>query len=148
MSHDDARSAAGRLARTVENFDDPSQEWRRLFSELFGTFLLVLVAAGAGMMGAAFPGEVSRAAVVVAPGLMVLTIILFMGKVSGATSTRWSASPSRCAGTSPGAASPATSSSSWPGPSWPPGSSRASSTSRRPTAGTPRRRAIPPATPS
>ncbi|MGO9489741.1 MAG: hypothetical protein ACLQBB_12020, partial [Solirubrobacteraceae bacterium] len=27
-------------------FDDPSLEWRRLFCELLGTFLLVLVAAG------------------------------------------------------------------------------------------------------
>ena len=28
------------------DFDDPSREWRRLFSELLGTFLLVLVGAG------------------------------------------------------------------------------------------------------
>ena len=27
----------------IENFDDPHQEWRRLFSEFYGTFLLVLV---------------------------------------------------------------------------------------------------------
>jgi len=51
---------------------------------LFGTFFLVLVAAGSGMMGQAFPGAISRAAAVVAPGLMVMAIILFMGKVSGA----------------------------------------------------------------
>jgi glycerol uptake facilitator-like aquaporin len=44
----------------------------------------VLVAAGGGMMGRAFPGTISRTAAVVAPGLMVLAIILFMGKVSGA----------------------------------------------------------------
>ena len=56
----------------------------RLFSELFGTFLLVLVAAGGGMMGQAFPNTISRTAAVVAPGLMVLGVILFMGKVSGA----------------------------------------------------------------
>ena len=31
---------------TREDFKDPSQEWRRLFSELLGTFFLVLVAAG------------------------------------------------------------------------------------------------------
>jgi aquaporin Z len=36
------------------------------------------------MMGQAFPGTISRTAAVVAPGLMVLAIILFMGKVSGA----------------------------------------------------------------
>ena len=73
-----------RLVRAAEDFQDPSQEWRRLFAELFGTFLLVLVAAGGPMMGQAFPGTVSRPAAVVAPGLMVLAIILFMGKVSGA----------------------------------------------------------------
>ena len=62
----------------------PSLEWRRLFSELLGTFFLVLVAAGGGMMGQAFPDTISRTAAVVAPGLMVMAIILFMGKVSGA----------------------------------------------------------------
>ena len=49
-----------------------------------GTFLLVLVAAGAPMMGDAFPDSVGRAAAVTAPGLMVMAVILFMGKVSGA----------------------------------------------------------------
>jgi aquaporin Z len=68
----------------INNFNDPHQEWRRLVSELFGTFLLVLVAAGGGMMGNAFPGVISRQAAVVAPALMVMAIILFMGKVSGA----------------------------------------------------------------
>src|SRR2546423_9076906 len=72
------------VRRISENFDDPSQEWRRLFSELLGTFFLVLVAAGGGMMGQAFPDTISRTAAVVAPGLMVMAIILFMGKVSGA----------------------------------------------------------------
>src|SRR5689334_13099273 len=67
-----------------EDFNDPSQEWRRLFSELLGTFFLVLVAAGGGVMGQAFPNTISRTAAVVAPGLMVMAIILFMGKVSGA----------------------------------------------------------------
>jgi aquaporin Z len=83
--------AKGPLARyeqdvidRIDNFNDPRQEWRRLFSELLGTFLLVLVAAGGGMMGHAFPGMISRQAAVVAPGLMVMAIILFMGKVSGA----------------------------------------------------------------
>ncbi|AXJ11789.1 MIP/aquaporin family protein [Arthrobacter sp. PM3] len=68
----------------IEDFNDPRQEWRRLFSELYGTFLLVIVAAGGGMMSQAFPGVISRTAAVVSPGLMVLGIILFMGKVSGA----------------------------------------------------------------
>jgi aquaporin Z len=72
------------LIRPIEDFKDPKQEWRRLFSELLGTFFLVLVAGGGGMMGQAFPGTISRTAAVVAPGLMVFAIILFMGKVSGA----------------------------------------------------------------
>ena len=70
--------------KAAEDFQDSSQEWRRLFSELLGTFFLVLVAAGGGMMGQAFPDTISRTAAVVAPGLMVMAIILFMGKVSGA----------------------------------------------------------------
>jgi aquaporin Z len=68
----------------MRDFHDPGQEWRRLFSELYGTFLLVIVAAGGGMMGQAFPNTIGRTAAVVAPGLMVLGIIMFMGKVSGA----------------------------------------------------------------
>ena len=72
------------VIRPIEDFNDPKQEWRRLFSELLGTFFLVLVAAGGGMMGQAFPDTISRSAAVTAPGLMVMAIILFMGKVSGA----------------------------------------------------------------
>jgi aquaporin Z len=68
----------------ITDFNDPHEEWRRLFSELLGTFFLVLVAAGGGMMGHAFPGVISHSAAVVAPGLMVMAIIMFMGKVSGA----------------------------------------------------------------
>jgi len=68
----------------IANFNDPRQEWRRLFAEVLGTFFLVLVAAGAGMMGHAFPGVISHSAAVVAPGLMVMAIILAMGRVSGA----------------------------------------------------------------
>jgi aquaporin Z len=73
-----------RVVEPIEEFADPKYEWRRLFSELLGTFFLVLVAAGGGMMGQAFPGTISRTAAVVAPGLMVMAIILFMGRVSGA----------------------------------------------------------------
>ena len=85
--HHEAEELAGearQAVRAMEDFQDPSQEWRRLFSELFGTFLLVLVAAGGGMMGQAFPDTIGRGAAVVAPALMVTAIILFMGKVSGA----------------------------------------------------------------
>jgi aquaporin Z len=66
------------------DFDDPRHEWRRLFSEALGTFFLVLVGAGGGVVGAFSNGAIERAAAVTAPGLTVLAIILFMGAVSGA----------------------------------------------------------------
>ena len=78
------RSVEQNILERIRDFNDPRQEWRRLFSELYGTFLFVVVAAGAGMMSQAFPGVISRTAAVVAPGLMVMGIILFMGKISGA----------------------------------------------------------------
>ena len=65
-----------------QEFNDPSLAYRRLFSELLGTFMLVLVAAGGGILYT--KGQVSLSAAVVAPGLMVMAIILFMGAVSGA----------------------------------------------------------------
>jgi aquaporin Z len=65
-----------------EDFDDPRKEWRRLFAELLGTFALVLAAAGGGLLHA--KGQISLAAAVVAPGLTVAAVILFMGAVSGA----------------------------------------------------------------
>src|SRR5260370_33687568 len=54
----------------MRDFQNPDQEWRRLFSELYGTFLLVMVAAGGGMVSQAFPSTVSPTAAVVAPGLV------------------------------------------------------------------------------
>jgi aquaporin Z len=63
-------------------FQDPHFAYRRLFSEVLGTFLLVMVAAGGGILHA--KGQISLSAAVVAPGLMVMGIILFMGAVSGA----------------------------------------------------------------
>jgi aquaporin Z len=65
-------------------FDDPRLEWRRVFAETFGTFFLVVVAAGAPVVSAVSHGAVGRVEAVVAPGLMVMAIILFMGAVSGA----------------------------------------------------------------
>jgi len=57
---------------------------RRLFSELLGTFLLVLAGAGAVVVGAVSHGQISRTAAVTAPGVTVTAVILFMGAVSGA----------------------------------------------------------------
>jgi aquaporin Z len=72
----------GRQAR-IRAFRDPRHEWRRLFAETFGTFLLVLAAAGAVVVDASH-GGIGRVAAVTAPGLLVLSVILFMGAVSGA----------------------------------------------------------------
>ncbi len=67
------------------DFWDDSYEWRRVFSELLGTFLLVTVAVGGGIVNAKFGGNaVPEPARVVGPALMVMAIILFMGGVSGA----------------------------------------------------------------
>ena len=67
---------------SVSEFWDPRLEYRRLFAELLGTFLLVLAAAGGGLLHG--KGEVTLSAAVVAPGLTVMAIILFMGAISGA----------------------------------------------------------------
>jgi aquaporin Z len=64
------------------DFDNPELEWRRLFSEVLGTFMLVLAAAGGGILAA--KGQIALGAAVVAPGLTVLAVILFMGAISGA----------------------------------------------------------------
>jgi aquaporin Z len=53
-------------------------------NELFGIFLLVLVAAGGAVVNAKSLGSVPLDARVVAPGLMVMAVIYFMGTVSGA----------------------------------------------------------------
>ena len=67
---------------SLADFLDPKLAYRRLFSEVLGTFLLVLAAAGGGLLHG--KGEISLTAAVVAPGLTVLAVILFMGAVSGA----------------------------------------------------------------
>lgn len=59
-------------------------EWRRLFAEALGTFLLTLVAAGAPTISAATGGSIGQAAATIAPGLLVMALIYTMGDVSGA----------------------------------------------------------------
>jgi aquaporin Z len=79
--------ALGTPNAVLHEFDfwDSRYEGRRLFSELLGTFFLVLVAVGGGMVDARFGGSaVPYGALVVSPALMVTAIILFMGAVSGA----------------------------------------------------------------
>jgi aquaporin Z len=57
--------------------------WRRLFSEFIGTFMLVLVAAGAGVIGTKYPGSVSIESAAGAVALIVLVLILSLGRISG-----------------------------------------------------------------
>ena len=71
-------------ASAPPDFLECAHEWRRLFAEAWGTFLLVVVAAGAAVVGARSNGEITLSMKVVAPGLMVMAIIYFMGTVSGA----------------------------------------------------------------
>ena len=66
------------------DFLDSAHEWRRLFAESWGTFLLVVVAAGAAVVGAQSGGAITLSMKVVALGMMVMAIIYFMGAVGGA----------------------------------------------------------------
>jgi aquaporin Z len=84
---DFALRSFGQPNAVVRQFDfwDGSYEWRRILAELLGTFFLALVAAGGGLVNARFGGHaIPGPAQVVAPGLMVAAVILFMGGVSGA----------------------------------------------------------------
>jgi aquaporin Z len=86
--HRDGQKTAeqGRMVQKQAAFDflDPAHEWRRIFAEMWGTFLLVLSAAGGGLMIVKSAGAVTLGMAVTAPGLTVMAIIYFMGTVSGA----------------------------------------------------------------
>jgi len=71
------------IASTV-NFNDPVREWRRLFAEFWGTFLLVLFAAGLAMAAETDPARTSHEAAAIAPGIVVMVVIYLAGSVSGA----------------------------------------------------------------
>jgi len=80
----EATHTARQLHSMVE-FHDDRYWWRRLFAELLGTFMLVFVAAGGAIVNVKFGGSaIPPFILVTAPGMMVLSIILFMGAVSGA----------------------------------------------------------------
>jgi aquaporin Z len=78
------RSLLAADAPWVRDFNERRYEWRRVFAELFGTFFLVVVAAGAPTVSAAFGEAIGRGAAVTAPALMVMALILATGAVSGA----------------------------------------------------------------
>jgi aquaporin Z len=86
--HPDLNHVGGPLGSVREainrDFANPAFESRRLFSEVLGTFLLVLAGAGADTINVVSHGAISLSARVTAPGLTVLAVILFMGAISGA----------------------------------------------------------------
>jgi aquaporin Z len=72
------------LIRFEEDTLRPRPLWIRLIIEFAGTFLLVTVAAGAGVINHyAGGGPITRAAAVVAPGLLVMALIYAWGPLSG-----------------------------------------------------------------
>jgi aquaporin Z len=79
--------AAGDERRRCEECSEPGsplEEVRCLVAEMAGTFALTLAAAGGEVIAQVSGGEVSHAARVVAPGLVVLALIYAIGNVSGA----------------------------------------------------------------
>jgi aquaporin Z len=72
------------LPHWARDFADHSNEWRRIFCEVLGTFLLVMAGCGGGVVDAVSKGAIGRPAAVAAPALMVMAIILSIGTVSGA----------------------------------------------------------------
>ena len=82
--------------------------------------MLVLVAAGGGMVNARFGGHaIPAAAQVVAPALMVMAVILFMGTVSGAHLNPVVSAAFALRGDFPWRRVPPTSWPSSPAPCWP-----------------------------
>ena len=76
--------------------------WIRVIIEFVGTYLLVTVAAGSGVINRyAGGGPISRTAAVIAPGALVMVLIYAWGPLSGLHINRRSPSPSPAAACSP-----------------------------------------------
>ena len=73
-----------KMLRDIGIAYDPRLVWRRLLGEFIGTFMLVLVAAGAGVIGTKYPGSVTIQSAAGAVGMIVLVLILMLGRISGA----------------------------------------------------------------
>jgi aquaporin Z len=72
------------LVRFEEDTLRPRPLWIRLIIEFAGTFALVTVAAGAGVINHyAGGGPITRAAAVIAPGALVMALIYAWGPLSG-----------------------------------------------------------------
>ena len=82
-SKDHHKTSSGKEADT-SYWQGLAIEGRRLIAEFWGTLLLTVVATAAAALHKLEPNEVTAAAAVVAPGAMVMSIIYFMGSVSGA----------------------------------------------------------------
>jgi aquaporin Z len=87
---DEEQEAAALRHRFLIRFEQDTLRqrplWIRVIIEFAGTFLLVTVAAGAGVINhyvGGSPGPISRAAAVVAPGLLVMALIYAWGPLSG-----------------------------------------------------------------
>ncbi len=80
----EARAADTATPPWMRDFHDVTRWWRRVFSEILGTFLLVLGGVGSHVVMSVSGIPISRAAAVTVPGLTVMAVILFMGKVGGA----------------------------------------------------------------
>ena len=68
----------------ARSFRDDSLWWRRAFAEVLGPFLLVLGGVGSHVAMSVTGLSIPRVAAVTVPGLTVMAVILFMGKVGGA----------------------------------------------------------------
>lgn len=80
---------ASRRANHAVAVDDPAREsgfirFRRFLAEFLGTFCLTFVTAGGAIIAAVSQGGLGGAAIVVAPGLLVTTMIYTLGPISGA----------------------------------------------------------------
>ncbi len=89
----DADHAASLGRRYLIKFEEdtlrPRPLWIRLIIEFLGTFVLVTVAAGSGVINHSVGGgPISRTAAVIAPGAVVMAISTRGARCRGCTSTR------------------------------------------------------------
>jgi aquaporin Z len=78
------RGEAPDFTDSKPDFADSKTEWRRVFAETWGTFLLVTAAAGASITADLTSDKLTHSAAVVVPGLTVMVGIYMLGEVSGA----------------------------------------------------------------
>jgi aquaporin Z len=88
VDNEEERHAAAVGTRYLLRFEADTLKqrplWIRLIIEFIGTFLLVTVAAGAGVINHyAGGGPISRTAAVIAPGALVMALIYAWGPLSG-----------------------------------------------------------------